>query len=148
MASSTFVIATLIEVCAEVIQPNFVFNNWQYTLLMLAFVVVTIGFNTVGAKTLPALETVSLFGHLAGWIITFIALWVLCPRNSATNVFATFVNSGGWSSIGVSCLIGQVEILYCNLGSDSIVHICMAPNSRGHRQLTWLQLRRLKTHRW
>lgn len=128
MASSAFVVTTLIEVCAEVITPDFAFNNWQYTLLMLAFVLVTIGFNTVGAGILPAIETASLFGHIAGWLITFVALWALCPRNSADEVFTSFVNSGGWSNMGTACLVSQVTVMYCNLGSDSIVHICEYPS--------------------
>ncbi|KAF2088825.1 amino acid transporter [Saccharata proteae CBS 121410] len=124
MASSVFVCATLVEVCAEVIQPDFGFSNWQYTLLMLGFLVITIGFNTVGARGLPALETVSLFGHIIGFLITVIICWAMCrPLNTGSDVFATFVNNGGWSNMGTACLISQVTVMYCNLGSDSIVHI-------------------------
>ena len=123
LASSVFVVATLVEICAEVIQPDFGFTAWQYTLLMLAFLVITIGFNTVGATTLPMLETLSLFGHLAGFIVVLVTIWVMCPRNSAEEVFTSFVNSGGWSNVGTACLVSQVTVMYCNLGSDSIVHI-------------------------
>lgn len=124
MASSVFVCTTLVEIAAEVINPDFGFTNWQYTLLMLAFLVITIGFNTLGAKTLPGLETASLFGHGAGFIIVVVAVWVMCPRNDPSDVFTSFVDSGGWGNIGTACLISQVTVMYCNLGSDSIVHIC------------------------
>ena len=123
MASSVFVVVTLIEVMAEITNADFAFTNWQYTLIMLGFVVVTIFFNTWGAPILPMLETVSLFGHLAGWIVTIVALWVLCPRNAASDVFTSFVNSSGWENMGASLLITQVSVIYCNLGSDSVVHI-------------------------
>ena len=124
-ASSVFVCTTLVEICAIVMQPSSSFTNWQYTLIMLAFLVVTIGFNTVGAKTLPALETASLFGHALGFIIFFVICWAMCtPRNSADEVFTSFVNSGGWSNMGTACLVSQVSVMYCNLGSDSVVHIC------------------------
>ena len=86
---------------------------------MLAFVVVTIGFNTWGAKSLPMLETVSLFGHLVGFIVTIIPLLVMAPKNSASAVFTEVVNNGGWSNIGTSCLVSQVTVLYCNLGENS-----------------------------
>ena len=123
VASSVFVLAAQIQALIEVNQPNYEFNNWQYTLIMLAFVVITIVFNTWGAKILPAIEIGSLFGHLLGFVITIAPLWALCPRNSAKDVFLTVVNNGGWSNTGTACLVSQVTVMYCNLGSDSVVHI-------------------------
>ncbi|KAL9096709.1 MAG: hypothetical protein Q9165_001197 [Trypethelium subeluteriae] len=123
VASSVFVVTTQIQAIIEVNQPDYAFTNWQYTLIMLAFVLVTIFFNTWGAKTLPAIEIGSLFGHLIGFIVTIAPLWALCPKNSAHDVFLNVVNNGGWSNTGTACLVSQVTVLYCNLGSDSIVHI-------------------------
>ncbi|KAI3604227.1 amino acid transporter [Moniliophthora roreri] len=124
MASGTFVCTTLIEICAEVVLPEFSFTDWQYTLIMLGFIVITIGFNTVGAKTLPGLEAMSLVGHVLGFFVVVIVCWVMCrPLNTASEVFTSFVNSGGWSNVGTACLISQVSVMYCNLGSDSVVHI-------------------------
>jgi choline transport protein len=40
VSSSVFVMATLIEAIAEVSNANFGFERWQYTLLMLAFLIV------------------------------------------------------------------------------------------------------------
>ncbi|KAL0258810.1 hypothetical protein SLS55_006314 [Diplodia seriata] len=123
-ASSCFVVATLIEICAEVISPDFGFTSWQATLIMLALIVITIFFNTIGAGSLPMLETASLFAHVLGFFVIAIVCWAMCrPLNSAGDVFSSFVNSGGWSNMGTACLISQVTVMYCNLGSDSIVHI-------------------------
>ncbi|KAK7045415.1 polyamine transporter tpo5 [Paramarasmius palmivorus] len=124
MASSVFVCTTLIEISAEVVQPDFGFTSWQYTLIMLGFIVITIGFNTVGSKTLPTLEALSLVGHVLGFFVVVLVCWAMCrPLNTATDVFTQFVNSGGWSNVGTACLVSQVAVMYCNLGSDSIVHI-------------------------
>jgi choline transport protein len=116
VASSVFVVTTQIEAMIEVTNANFGFPNWQYTLIMLAFLVVTIFFNTWGAKILPMLEIISLFGHLLGFLVVLIPLWVLCPKNSAHSVFLEVVNNGGWSNTGTACLISQVTVMYCNLG--------------------------------
>lgn len=121
VSSSVFVLTTLVETIIEVKDDAFVFPNWQYTLIMLAFLVITIGFNTWGAKALPMLETVSLFGHLAGFLVTVILIWAMAPRNSASAVFTEVVNNGGWSNTGTSCLVSQVTVLYCNLGMFSIL---------------------------
>ncbi|KAL3419347.1 amino acid permease [Phlyctema vagabunda] len=123
VASSVFVLSTLVQAIIEVRDAEFLFPNWQYTLIMLAFLVVTIFFNTWGAKILPMLETISLFGHILGFFVTLIPLWVMAPKNPASAVFTEVVNNGGWSNIGTSCLVAQVTVLYCNLGSDSAVHI-------------------------
>jgi choline transport protein len=91
---------------------------------MLVFLVITIVFNTWGAKTLPMVETISLFGHIAGFIVTIISLWVMCSKNPASAVFMEVVNNGVWSNTGTACLVSQVTVMYYNLGSDSVVHIC------------------------
>jgi hypothetical protein len=116
VSGSVFVLTTLVETIIEVTQPDFGFPNWQYTLIMLAFLVITIFFNTWGAKALPMIETVSLFGHLAGFLVTIIPLWVMAPKNSASSVFTEVVSNSGWSNVGTSCLISQVTVMYCNLG--------------------------------
>ncbi|KAF2108225.1 amino acid/polyamine transporter I [Lophiotrema nucula] len=123
VTSSTFVVTTMVEAMIDVTEPDFAFPNWQYTLIMLAFLVLTIFLNTWGARSLPMLQTILLFCHLGGWVIVFIVLWVRCPRNPPREVFLNVVNNGGWSNVGTSCLISQVTVIYCNLGSDSIVHI-------------------------
>ena len=116
VASGTFVTTTLVESMINLTNADFEFPNWQYTLIMLAFLVLTIFLNTWGAPVLPMLEIVSLFGHLGGFIIVLVPLWVLAPKNSASSVFAEVVNNGGWSNTGTSCLVAQVTVLYCNLG--------------------------------
>ena len=116
VASSTFVVATQVQAMIEVTNASFSFPNWQYTLIMLAFLVVTILFNTWGAKVLPMLEVISLFGHLAGFLVVMIPILVLCQKNSAHAVFVEVVNNGGWSNTGTACLVSQVTVMFCNLG--------------------------------
>lgn len=122
VASSEFVLTTQIEAMIEVTNPDYAFTRWQYTLLMIAFIVITIVFNTWGADFLPTLETASLFGHLAGFLVVIVPLLVLCPKNSPREVFLDFEANGGWN-LGPAYLISQVTVMYCNLGSDSVVHI-------------------------
>ncbi len=116
VSSSVFVMTTLIQTIIEVGEPEYSFTSWQYTLIMLASLLVTIVFNTWWAKALPALETMSLCGHLAGLLLTIIPLLVMAPKNSANDVFVKVVNNGGWSNTGTACLIAQVSVIYCNLG--------------------------------
>lgn len=123
---SAFIMQTLLESIIEVYLPDFTFNSWQGTLVMMFFVLITVLFNTLGTKLLPMVETVSLIGHVVGWIITTAALWALAPRNSAHDVFVAVVNSGGWSNTGLSCLVGSISILYCQLGMPHYPSLCKA----------------------
>jgi amino acid transporter len=125
VASGAFIVTTLVQSMINVTNSSFAFPNWQYTLIMLAFLAVTIVFNTWGTKILPMLETISLFGHIGGFIVVVVALWVLAPRNSAQAVFTEVVNNGGWSNTATSCLVAQVTVLYSNLGE---LHTSFLPN--------------------
>ncbi|EME42439.1 hypothetical protein DOTSEDRAFT_175502 [Dothistroma septosporum NZE10] len=123
VASSTFVVTTQIEAMIQVTRAEYAFSNWQYFLIMVAFTIITIFFNTWGSSFLPTLETACLVGHLAGFLVVMIPLLVLCPKNSASDVFLDFQNNSGYSDMGTAFLISQVYVMYCNLGSDSVVHI-------------------------
>lgn len=72
---------------------------------------------------MPSLEVACLIGHLLGFLVVLIPLWVLCPKNSAAEVFTKFQDTSGYGNVGTAYLISQVYVMYCNLGSDSIVHI-------------------------
>lgn len=122
-ASGYFILSTLVEALVEVYHPDWSFTNWQSTLVMIFFLIATIYFNTWGARLLPAIETVSLVFHLAGFVITIVPLWVLAPKNSASDVFGPVINGGGWSNTGTSFLVGMITILFSNLGPDAAVHI-------------------------
>lgn len=95
VSSSVFVLTTLIEAIIDVKNADYTFTSWQFTLTMLAFLAITIIFNTSWAKILPMMETISLFLHLGGFLLTIIPLLVLCPKNSAKQVFTEVVNSAG-----------------------------------------------------
>ncbi len=87
LASSVYVCGTQIQAMINVLNPDEAMTSWQLTLVMFAIIAITIVFNTVGAKFLPMLETISLFGHIAGFFVVMIPLLVLCPKNSAYDVF-------------------------------------------------------------
>lgn len=115
-ASSLFVCASLIQSLVELTHNTFILENWQYTLIALAFLGIMILCNTRWADVLPMLQTISLVGHLAGVLVVIVPLWVMCPKNGALEVFTSIVDSGGWGNIGLSCLVAQISVLYCNLG--------------------------------
>lgn len=104
VASSVYVLATQIEAIINVTRPDYALTNWQITLIMLAFTLVTIVFNTYGTPIFPQLEIGSLVGHIAGFFVVIIPLWVLCPKNSAHDVFLKFTDESGFNNMGLAYL--------------------------------------------
>ena len=103
--------------------PNYVFHNWHGTLLVIAIVAFCIIFNTFLAKRLPMVEGLVLIIHVLGFFAVLIPLWVLAPRNSPQEVFTEFLNLGGWSSTGLSFMVGLLAPVYTLIGADSAVHM-------------------------
>ncbi|KAF3763246.1 amino acid transporter [Cryphonectria parasitica EP155] len=123
-AGGVYVAAQLVQVTVNLTWPDLVMTDWQLFLVLLALMLVTIVFNTLGASVLPAVEVGSLLGHTIGLVAYVGVLWGLCrPLNSARDVFAGFENNSGWGNYGAACLVTQVSIIWSMLGSDTIVHI-------------------------
>jgi choline transport protein len=49
--------------------------------------------------------------------------WVLAPRNAASVVFTQFTDSGGWSSMGLALMVGQISAIYACICSDAAAHM-------------------------
>lgn len=124
-AGGIYSCAQLLQVAVNLVWADNVMTGWQIFLVVLALMVVTIVFNTLGAGILPALEVASLVGHTVGLVVFVGVFWAMCrPLNGAREVFAGFENNSGWRDYGAACLVTQVSIIWSMLGSDTIVHIC------------------------
>jgi amino acid transporter len=102
---------------------SYVFERWHGTLLVIAVAFFAIIFNTFLAKKLPIIEGVVLALHIGGFLAILIPLWVLAPRSDAADVFGQFTNGGGWSSTGLSVLVGMLSPVFCFIGPDSATHV-------------------------
>ncbi|KAK3178624.1 hypothetical protein OEA41_000761 [Lepraria neglecta] len=124
LASGSYLMATQIQSLLILNDSNYVFERWHGTLLVVAAASIAILFNTLFAKQLPLVERVMLLFHICGFFAVLIPLWVLAPKTSAKVVFTEFQNNGGWSSMGLSALIGMTGPVFALIGPDSAVHMC------------------------
>lgn len=122
-ASSVYVIAWQVQACINVTRPDYAFTSWQIMLIMWAVILMTVLFNTYGQPFFPQLETASLIGHVLGFFVVMIPLWVLCEKNSPRDVFLNFQDQSGWNNMGAAYLTSQIYVLWCCFGSDSVVHL-------------------------
>ncbi|KAH7359497.1 amino acid/polyamine transporter I [Pyrenochaeta sp. MPI-SDFR-AT-0127] len=103
--------------------PDYVPQRWHLTLLVIAIVTFCQLFNTFLASRLPLVEGIVLILHISGFFAILIPLWVCGERSNAKEVFTTFTDGGGWSSIGLSCLVGMLSPIFSFIGPDSATHM-------------------------
>ena len=72
--------------------------------------------NTFASKALPKLEIVYGIVHVTAFVAILIVLLYFAPHGSANDVFTLFLNEGGWSSQGLSFLVGMLGPAFSLLG--------------------------------
>lgn len=124
ITSVAFLTASQIQSLLVINNSSYEFERWHGTLLIIAISFFSVIFNTYLARSLPLIEGVLLFFHIAGFIAILIPLWVLAPHNTASAVFTGFTDGGNWGSMGLSCLIGMLSPIFTLIGPDSATHMC------------------------
>jgi amino acid transporter len=122
-ASVAFISASMIQGLMILNNPNYNAQRWQGTLIFYAVITFIVFINTYLARWLPKIEGLVLCVHILGFFAILIPLVYLAPHGDAKDVFATFINGGGWSSNGLSFFIGLITSVFSFLGADSACHM-------------------------
>ncbi|OCT47673.1 putative amino-acid permease PB24D3.02c [Cladophialophora carrionii] len=122
-ANTAFLAGTQIQGLVVLNYPDYTPQRWHGTLLTFAVASFSVFFNTFLVKKLPLVEGIVLIIHIFGFFGVLITLWVLGPRGNASDVFTTFNNYGGWSSDGLSAIVGILAVMIPLLGADGAVHM-------------------------
>ena len=115
-ASGGYLCGTLIQGLIELNYPAYVPQNWHGTALYWAAVMFAVLVNTVISSVLPQMEGLILAIHILGFFAILIPLVYLAPHGSPSEVFTLFLNSGNWSSQGLSFFVGLTGIAFSLLG--------------------------------
>ncbi|KAF2178015.1 putative GABA permease [Zopfia rhizophila CBS 207.26] len=122
-ASGSFLTGTIIQALLVVNYPSYEPQGWQGTLFVFAMVLVLYIVNIWGAQVWPRIQNGLLILHVIGFLVVIITLWVMAPHQSAKAVFTEFTNAGGWPTMGLSLMVGQITAIYSMLGSDATAHM-------------------------
>ncbi|KAF8867268.1 amino acid transporter-like protein [Acephala macrosclerotiorum] len=122
-ASVAFIAASMIQALAIQNHPDYAPTRWQGTLIFYAVIVFIVFINTFLARWLPKIEGLILCLHILGFFGILIPLVYLAPHGSAKDVFATFINGGGWATDGTSFFVGLITSVFSFLGADSACHM-------------------------
>ncbi|KIW88741.1 uncharacterized protein Z519_10787 [Cladophialophora bantiana CBS 173.52] len=123
LASVCFLVGTIIQGLIVLNDSSYVYQRWHGTLLSISIVVFCIIFNTALASRLPIIEGMILILHLLGFLAIIVPLWVMAPRGSGHVVLLEFTNYGGWTSTGLSAMIGLLAPMAVLVGYDCSVHM-------------------------
>jgi len=96
------------------------FPSWQGSLLAIAAVGVAFVGNVYGSKALPYWQNAVFAVHVLAYFAYIIPVWVNAPQATHKQVWGTFQNSGGWSSIGLSVMVGQLTGISNQIGIDTV----------------------------
>ena len=141
ITTAAFFTGTLIQGMLVENHASYGFQRWHGTLLTWAAILLAVAFNTVLSPALPKVEGMVLVLHILGFVAILIPLVYLAPHSTPSEVFAVFLNGGGWSSQGLSFFIGLVGnataflgrlqtltsfYIRANLdeGTDGAIHVC------------------------
>jgi len=122
-ASGSFLTGTIVQALLTVNYPDYDPEPYQGTLLVFAMALVLYVINIWGAQIWPKIQNGLMVLHTLGFFVVIIVLWVCAPHQSAKAVFTGFSNEGGWSSMGLSLMVGQITAIFSLLGSDATAHM-------------------------
>ncbi|KAF3038701.1 hypothetical protein E8E12_008855 [Didymella heteroderae] len=121
-ASSAYLAGTMLQSTIPLLDSNYSPKPYQSMLLGWAVLVFAVTINTFGSKTLAYFEGLILVLHILGFFAIMIPLVRLSDHGDAS-ISTTFVNSGGWSTQGLSFMVGLPSSVFALVGVDSCVHL-------------------------
>lgn len=113
--------------CYSLFHPNYESKRWHVFIIYECLNVI-IGSLNCWAEILPILSQAGLFSSLITYCLTFIVS-LACrsfrkePWPSTAYIFKDFKSTSGWSSSGMSFIVGLVNPLWAFAGIDSATHM-------------------------
>ncbi|KAL9072687.1 MAG: hypothetical protein Q9161_003396 [Pseudevernia consocians] len=123
IASSAYLEGVLIQNLIQVVSPTYSPKLWHGTLLCYAVLLVCIVINTLAGTKLPRIEVVLLVVYILSFFGIIVPLVYLAPHGNAHDVFATFLNLGGWGTQTLSFFVGLSGNAFAFLGADCVYHM-------------------------
>ncbi|KAK3717684.1 hypothetical protein LTR37_005751 [Vermiconidia calcicola] len=122
-AMGIFITGSLVQTIILINNDSYAFPAWQGTLLAILMVVIAYGANIYGAKVLPYWQNIFFALHILAYFAYIVPIWISAPAASHSQVWATFKNDGGWSSMGLALLVGQLTGVSEQCGIDTTAHM-------------------------
>lgn len=114
-ASSPLLLADMIQALVGVNQASYEYTQWRSFLIGLPIIMIVLWLNISAAHSMPLVQNMMFGLYIVGYIAIFVCILVWSPRTNFGEIFTDFDNTGGWSSVGLSMMMGQMSPLYAFL---------------------------------
>ena len=111
-AAIGWLISSILLSVAQTNYPQYKLELWHTLLCFYAVIALAVLFNTVLGRLFPGLEAMAFVVHVLGFFIILIVVLYLAPKATATSVFGTFTNGGGFSSNAQSAIVGALGTMF------------------------------------
>lgn len=119
-ALGVFLVGKLIQSIISNNDPSYTFPAWHATLLVIGAVGIAFVGNVLGSRILPHWQNAVFVVHFIAYFAFIIPIWVNAPRASSKEVWTDFAGAGGWLSLSLSVMIGQLSGIYTQVGVDTV----------------------------
>ncbi|EED14428.1 amino acid transporter, putative [Talaromyces stipitatus ATCC 10500] len=123
VASTGYIAGTLIQTLVAITVPSYEATSWRGLLIIYAVLLFGFIINTIARRLLPTLEGPVLCIHILAFFGVLVPLCVLSSKRDASEVWAYFVNEGGWDTQGLSTMIGLLMSIFLFTGVDGAIHM-------------------------
>ncbi len=117
-AGGAFIAGTVIQAIASFNNSSYQATSWQGTLIVFATVLLIWVINVFLIQWLSTIQNVLMWVYVSAFIAITAVLWAKAPLNTAAEVFTVFADGGGWESVGLSLMIGQITAIYGIVGES------------------------------
>jgi hypothetical protein len=76
--------------------------------------------NIYGNRILPHWQNAAFALHCLVYLAVVIPIWINAPKTTISQVFTDFKDSGGWGSLPLAVMIGQISGVNPLTGIDSV----------------------------
>jgi choline transport protein len=123
VAIETLLAGTIVQGLIKLNYPAYDAKLWQGTLLTWAVIAVAISINVFMPNFFPKLEIMILVLHVVGFVAIVATLLSTAELGSASSVWLTVSNGGGWPTQGLSLCVGFLGNIATFVGADASVHM-------------------------
>lgn len=116
LSSSDWQVQTIILINYD----SYGFASWQGTLLAIGAAIVCFVAVVYGGKRLPYVQVIVFAFHIGAYFAYVVPIWVNAPKASHHLVWGEFQNTGGWSSLGLAVMVGQLTGISEQVGIDTV----------------------------
>ncbi|OAQ62485.2 GABA permease [Pochonia chlamydosporia 170] len=122
-AMGNLLVGTLLQTVIAVNNPEYDSPLWQGTLLVLPALIMAFLGSVIGHRALPYWQNAAFAVHIIVYFTIIIPVWVNAPMATSSYVWTGFENSGGWPSMTLAILIGQLSGTTFQVGIDAATHM-------------------------